>query len=147
MNDIKDVPFDDVETGLLDGLKAEFEELADAPGEPVDFHVGTELPPPGAPVGKRLVDRGIFALVEILGGTDTGLSDYPIVSIEVFGRSRAETYALAEAIRVWLLAAPLVAGGVAIDKAATRTRPRKLPELADGVRRWGATYELSVRRR
>jgi len=144
MTGMETVVFPDVESGLLDGLKGRFAELADGDG-PVDYHVGADVPRAGA--RPTLMERLPFVRVQILSGSDNFFSDFPTVSIDVFGATRSATYPLAEAIRAWLLAAPLVAGGVAIDSATTRSRPAWLPWEGDNVRRRGATYELSVRRR
>lgn len=132
-------PFKDVHTALLDGLKSDIEGLADPTGE-LDYHVGSETPAAGG-----VEERGLFVVVEMRGGSDTFFTDHPVVSVEVLGRSRSETYATSEAIRAWLLAKPVLPGPVVIDSATTRTRPQQLPSV--GMRRWGATYEISVRRR
>lgn len=136
--------FPDIHNGLIDWLKATFPELADPDGE-VDYHVGGERPRPGE--SPTLRDRGLFILCEIATGTDNRVTDFVTVRIEAFGTSRAAIYSLSEEIRTEILAAPFVAGGVAVDNATTRMRPIKLPWDGDGVGRYGATYELSVRRR
>lgn len=136
--------FQDIENGLIDWLKATFTELADPAGE-TDYYVGGKVPIPGEVPALR--DRGLFVTSEIISGTDNQITDFVTVRIEVFGTSRATTYALSEEIRSKLLAAPFVAGGVAVDNATTRMRPIRLPWDGDGVGRYGATYEISVRRR
>lgn len=140
-----EILFKDVHTALLDWLKAAFPELADPPGGPADFHVGSETPAAGARLG--LLERLPFVTVEDAGGSDNFFSDYPIYWISVFGRRRADAYDLIEAIRARLLAAPLVAGGVVIDTVETRTRPGRLPWEGTDVHRWGASFQLGVRRR
>jgi hypothetical protein len=130
--------FKDVHTGLLDGLKRDVAGLADPPGK-LDWHVGSSTP-----AAAGVEERGLFVVVEMRGGTDDFFTDHPVVFFEVLGRSRAETYATSEAIRAWLLALPVLPGPVVIDNATTRTRPQQLP--SEGMRRWGASYELSVRR-
>lgn len=136
------VPFKDVEKALTVWLAETFFDPSDVG---TWLHVGTELPDAGSKLS--LVARDPFVLVQIAGGADNFFTDQPTVRIEVFGRTRTTTYDLSEAIRMRLLAAPLVAGGVVIDSAATRMRPAQLPWEGDKVRRRGATYELSVRRR
>lgn len=136
--------FKDVEAGLLDGLKAHFPQLADPVGR-LDYHVGTE--PPKAGSRPSVAERGLFVWLDFSTGSDDFFTDYPTVWVNVLGASRQAVYDLSEAIRSWLLAAPLVVGGVAIDTVTTRTRPVSLPWEGDGIRRRGASYELSVRRR
>lgn len=132
--------FADIEAALLDWAKSQFSELVDDPGK-VDTHVGAEMP------GPSLAERMPFAWIRRTGGSDLFLTDYPVVDIDIFGRTRRDAYDLAESIRVRLLATPVLAGGVVIDTATTRTSPTRLPWDNENVRRWGATYELSVRRR
>ena len=130
--------FPDIEAAFLDWLKATFPELADAGGK-VDLHVGSE--PPGPSLDTRLP----FVVARRMGGPDDFFTDYPVIDIDVFGRSRAQAYDLAEGVRTALLAKPRV-GGVTIDTVQTRTFMRR-PWENTQIRRWGATYELSARRR
>lgn len=130
--------FPDIEAALLDWLKATFPELADADGK-VDLHVGSE--PPGPSLDARLP----FVVVARVGGPDDFHTDYPVVDIDVFGAGRRQAYDLAEGVRTALLAKPQV-GGVTIDTVRTRTFMRR-PWDNPKIRRWGATYELSARRR
>lgn len=132
--------FPDIEAAVLDWLKAEFAILADEAGE-VDTHVGADMP------GVSLESRLPFVWARRTGGADRFFSDYPVVDIDVFGSTRRAAYDLSESIRAKLLAAPVLAGGVVIDTATTRTSPIRLPWDNEKVRRWGATYELSARRR
>lgn len=137
--------FPDIETGLLDWLKATFPQLADPPDGPADLHVGYGTPEAGS--RPTLAERGLYVAIEFVGGADDFFNDHPTYSFDVFGPGRQATYDLSEAIRTRLLAAPFVAGGVAIDSVTTRTRPAPAPWSGDGVKRRRATYEFSVRRR
>lgn len=132
--------FPDVEAALLDWLKATFAELGDPAGE-LDFHVGAEMPGPG------LAERLPFVWARRVGGASTRLADYPVVEVDTFGHARQQTYDLAQSIHVALSAAPVLAGGVVIDTIETRVAPVRRPWDNPNVRRWAATYELSVRRR
>lgn len=84
--------------------------------------------------------------VRVVGGPGGQVHDYPEVDIDVFGPTRERAYAVCEGLHTELLAAPLNLGG-AIDTVMNRVRPRRLPWDNPRVRRYGATYELSARRR
>lgn len=129
----------DIEMALLDWVKTIDPALADEDGM-VDTHVGNDTP------GPSLDQRLPFVVIERVGGPDTLHTDYPVISVDVFGRNRMEAYDVAESIRTGLLTPLLFAGGVVIDSATTRTFA-KAPWGNPAVFRWGATYELSVRRR
>lgn len=87
-----------------------------------------------------------FILVVAGTGDDDGLTDYPLVDVEVFAPTRAMAYALAEDIRARLLEAPHRVNGVIIDFVRTTIRPRRLPWANEQIRRFAATYRFSARR-
>lgn len=89
-----------------------------------------------------------FIRVQRTGGGDDLITDSAKVSIDAFGATRDDAYSLAEQIRQILLKNPIVANGYVIDHVATGVGPTDIPWGADAsnVRRFNASYTLSVRR-
>lgn len=132
--------FPDSEKILILGLEEEFNELAQEVADGT-LHVDTETP-------ADLENVLPFVRVGRVAGTDDRFTDRAIMDVEVFAGTRQAAYDLSEAIRTWLLAAPHRVGGVGIiDKAFTEVGPRSLPWDNENVRRRGATYRISTRRR
>jgi hypothetical protein len=126
----------DIETVLQD-LLAPFVGGAD--------HVGSETP-------DDLQDWLPFVRVNRIGGGDDGIhTDTAAVDVDVFGTRRTPTWALAEEIREFLLATPLVlateAGDVVVDRVTTDVAPFQPPGNPDeNVRRFTSSYTASFRR-
>lgn len=110
-----------------------------------DGRVGTQRP-------EQLLSRLPFLLVYRFGGGDDGVTDVAELGVEVFASSYAEGQPLAEAARQALLAAAATAvtvpsgRRVSVDDVVTLTAPVEAPYGGDDVRRWTATYRVSVRR-
>ncbi len=88
-----------------------------------------------------------FIRIRRVGGGDDGISDLPVVDVEVFHSTAATGESLAEAVRQWLTAGavPYSTLGV-IDRVEVLTGPQELPWTDARIRRFGATYRLTARR-
>ena len=129
-------PFPDVEVVLMDGLEARFVEL-----EAGD--VGTVTP---SNLATRLGQGRYFVRVGRVTGLDDRINDYPVVDVDVFGRTRSSARTLAEGIRAWLLGYPLYVGTVTLDRVRTETAPFRAPWKDETVWRFLATYQITTRR-
>lgn len=130
--------FPDVEDVLL--------QLLDGLGD-----VGTFLPsdlkdrldPVGGPPGT-------FHRVYRFAGPDDGITDRPVIGIATFASTRAVGQPSAEAVRQRMIAAPhtiaTATGTVVIDTATTAEAPHEVPWGDSAVRRWEASYRLTLRR-
>lgn len=91
-----------------------------------------------------------FVRVERIGGPRTRLNDHPLVDIDVLARTRDDARSLAERISTLLFSYPgmVVVGsrGVKFDSVDNPRTPARVPFDDDTVRRYGATYQISVRR-
>ena len=102
-----------------------------------------EATPPGSDLPGQLP----FAWVRVVGGPTRPLTDYPELEVDVFGGTFAQAYDVAVEIQQELLAAPHFMGGVVVETVVNPLRPHERPWAYTQVRRVGAIYELSVRRR
>lgn len=84
--------------------------------------------------------------VTILGGTDdTFLVDRPLVDIDTYGSSLIEGEQLAQEARSALYSAiGEIYNGAVLTRVVTSVAPRWIPTDRTDVRRFGATYQLSV---
>lgn len=72
--------------------------------------------------------------------------DRPVVDVDSYGSSREEAQTLAERVRaalMWQLPGEVVEGNV-FTRVRTVVGPRLLPHANQNVRRYSATYELSL---
>jgi hypothetical protein len=85
------------------------------------------------------------------GGSDDGITDYPVVEITCYGagdQPRADAWALAGQVREHLLAARgHLFGGALCDDVRTATPPAQIPELNPEIRSVTHSYVLAFRRR
>lgn len=130
-------PFPDTE----EALALLIEQWRDADSLPA-LEVGGDLPVDLA--------SGSYVFLERIGGSRTRLNDYPTVDVEVFAPGRAAARSLSESIDALILGYPhgVTVGSekVVIDAAASLRTPTLLPWEDSRVKRYGATYQLSVRR-
>lgn len=126
--------FPDVEVMVMDGLEAAFPTLIG--------RVATETP---ADLQTRL-ETGDFVRVGLVTGSDNRFTNFSVVDIDVFSRTRQGSHDLAELIRAWLLGYPLTVGTATIDRVVTETAPFQAPWEDENVRRRLATYRISTRR-
>ncbi len=130
-NDLR--PFEPAEQVALDLLLAGFPDDIDDSGTTLDG-----------------IDPAQTSLrVTRVGGPSTRLNSYPVLDIEVFAPTYAAAVSLSERISAYLLGYPrsVESGGriVVIDLVEETRPPVELP-WDDNVRRFGATYQFSVRR-
>jgi hypothetical protein len=95
--------------------------------------------------------------VERIGGTDNGVTDRPRVRVTSFGATRQLAWRSAREIQQILAAAPgtLITGpnvtpeypgGVMLDRVATATGAKQIPELGRDARQVEVVYEVDLRR-
>ncbi len=120
--------FPDVQRVLVDDL----ETLAG------DEHTGIQTPADLA---------GVLPFVRIMrtGGWSDRLNDFSTVDIDVFAGSYGEAEELAERVRQRLVGPPPPVG--ALDRVVCEVAPRELPWGLNEIRRFGATYSITARRR
>jgi hypothetical protein len=130
-------PFPDIIDGLKILFAQWFPELATQPDD--DFRVGRVFPP-------NLQDRLPFVRMADIGGNDDGLTDTPLIDIDVFHQTFAQARDLSKGIQVRLLGYPHRVGSLVIDEVRTAMRPHDVPWDDDRVRRFYSSYQISARR-
>lgn len=116
---------------ILDWIEANFDVA----------RTGTNMP------GPDLTEGTPFVWARFVGGPTVRLVDYPRLEVDVFGGSYRQAYDVAVGIQNGLLAAPVILAGAVIDTVDNPLRPTERPWPNAEVRRIGAEYELSARRR
>lgn len=111
----------------------------DDPDDPSDFRIGRVFPP-------DLFAKLPFVRLRDIGGNDDGLTDFPLVDVDVFHFTFDQARALAKGIRARLLSYPHHAGTTVLDKVRTAMRPHDVPWDDDRVARFYASYTISARR-
>ncbi len=102
-------------------------------------HTGTETP---ASFDGMLP----FARVLRAGGPSTWLNDHPTIDVDVFAALYDDAIRYSEIVREWLVGPP--SGLFVVDRAECSIGPVERPWGDNtGVRRVGATYQLTLRRR
>lgn len=117
---------------------SEFEPLPDG-----TFRTGRVYPPD---VQDLIAEGKYFARVKDIGGNDDGLTDRPLIDVDILGSTFAGTRDLAFGIQARLLGYPWRAGSTVIDKVRTAMRPHDVPWDDDNTFRFYASYTISVRR-
>ena len=87
----------------------------------------------------------LFARVAVIGGKDDGITDTPLVDVDVFSNTYAAARGLAEDVRQGLRPRVRMRSAT-IDTVRTDVSPRELPWGNANVRRISATYQISFRR-
>lgn len=100
----------------------------------------------GIETPANLQDRLPFIRIRNLGGPNDGITTYPTVDIDVFSSTRDTGYGLAEDIHQLLLTQHNRTASGQIDFVETEVSPVEMPWADDNVRRFFATYRLSLRR-
>lgn len=88
---------------------------------------------------------GLFVRVGVVGGSDDGITDNPLVDVDVFASTYAAARGLAEDVRQGLRPRVRMRSAT-IDRVRTDVSPRELPWGNANVRRISATYQISFRR-
>jgi hypothetical protein len=130
----------------VDGLKIllprwfpELETQDDGTPEGI-FHVGRAFP-------DDMQAQLPYVRCRDIGGNDDGLTDVPLIDIDVFHSSFRAAKNLAKDIRAKLLGYPhRVEGLLIIDRVKTAMRPHDVPWEDDRVFRQYSSYQISARR-
>lgn len=109
----------------------------------LDFRTGRVFPPD---LQDTIVAGDFFARVADIGGNDDGLTDRPLVDIQVFGSTYKGTRDLAKGIQSRLLGYPWRVGSTVIDKVRTAMRPHEVPWGDDRITSFYSSYTVSARR-
>lgn len=99
---------------------------------------GTETP-------DDLQDHLPFVRVRRITGDSTWLNDHPVVEVDVFATTQEAAWRLAEDIRDFIVGPP--PPHPLFDRIDCEQGPRELPWADPRVRRWGADYRVTSRRR
>jgi hypothetical protein len=131
-------PYPDTTGAVMDLIVQWFpDEFTAIEGE--DFRVGRVFPP-------HVEKYPYFCRVNDIGGNDDGITDRPLIDIDVLARSFAEAQRLALGIQARLLGYPWRVGTTVIDQARTAMRPHAVPWDDDNTFRQYASYSVSARR-
>lgn len=114
-----------------------YPELATRPGG--DYRVGRVFPP-------DLFDKLPYVRVRDIGGNDDGLTDVPLVDVDVFHTSFDNARDLCKGIQARLLMYPHVVRSTVIDQVRTAMRPHDVPWDDDRIFRFYSSYQVSARR-
>jgi len=88
----------------------------------------------------------MFVRVTDIGGNDDGITDRPLIDIDVFADTFERARDYAKGIQSRLLGYPWRAGSTVIDKVRTAMRPHDVPWDDDNTFRFYASYTISARR-
>jgi hypothetical protein len=125
---VSDELFQDTELALITWVKT-VEGVAHA-GSVTDTTLSTKL---------------TFVRVMRIGGQDDGVTDRAVVDIDVLAATRGQAWLVAERIRAGLQPRTR-AGAAIIDSVRTSVSPRQLPWSNDNIKRYSATYGITLRR-
>ena len=109
------------------------------PREDDEFRTGRVFPP-------NVQQNLPFCRITDIGGNDDGLTDRPLIDIDVLAGTFADARRLAVGIQARLLGAPWKAGPVVLDNVRTAMRPHSVPWDDERVHRYYASYVVGVRR-
>lgn len=87
-----------------------------------------------------------FCRVQDIGGNDDGLTDRPLIDVDILAPSFAEARRLAVGVQARLLGYPWRAGTTVLDQVRTAMRPHAVPWDDDNIHRYYASYGISARR-
>lgn len=107
------------------------------------YRTGRVFPPD---VQQYIANGEVFCRVNDIGGNDDGLTDHPLIDVDVLASTFARARDLAYGIRARLLGYPWRVGTTVIDKARTAMRPHPVPWDDDNTFRFYASYTVSGRR-
>jgi hypothetical protein len=104
----------------------------------------------GSRVGTRFPSdlTGLLPFIRVVrqGGTDDGVSDYPILYITVLSASISEGETLSERIRQKLTTEKLRLGSIVVDRVKCDAGAVELEPWAPGISRFEAQYTAVFRR-
>jgi hypothetical protein len=135
---IKNIPYPDTVDGLKVLLPQWYPELETE--DDGTFHVGRIFP-------DDMQSHLPYVRARDIGGNDDGLTDIPLIDIDVFHSSFRAARDLALGIQAHLLGYPHRVGGlIVIDRVSTAMRPHDVPWEDDRVFRQYSSYQISARR-
>jgi hypothetical protein len=129
--------FPDLTEALMDLFIRWYPVLATQPGG--DFRVGRVFP-------EGLQSKLPYVRVRDIGGNDDGLTDVPLIDVDVFHTGFNAARDLSKGIQRNLLGTPHVVNGVVIDLVRTAMRPHDVPWDDDRVYRFYSSYQVGARR-
>lgn len=113
----------------------EFAPLADG-----TFRTGRVFPP-------NVQDMLPFCRVTDIGGNDDGITDRPLIDVDIMAATFKQARDLAVGVQARVLGCPWRASnGVVLDRARTAMRPHDVPWDDDNVFRFYGSYIISARR-
>lgn len=107
--------------------------------QPDGFRTGRVFPP-------NVQGKLPFGRVTDIGGNDDGLTDYPLIDVDILAATFAQARDLSKGIQARLLGYPWRAGSTVIDKVRTAMRPHAVPWDDDNTFRFYSSYKISARR-
>lgn len=107
------------------------------------YHTGRVFP---QDLPELIVGGQAFCRVTDIGGNDDGLTDHPLIDVDVFANDFDRARDLAFGIQARLLGYPWRAGTTVIDQARTAMRPHPVPWDDDRIFRFYSSYTISARR-
>lgn len=130
---------------ILDEAVAEliaswYPDLSTPEDDPSEYRVGQKFP------NRELFEVLPFVRVRDIGGNDDGLTDTPLIDIDVFHSTYAEVRDLAMDIQARLLRYPHRVGTTIIDEVHTAMRPHDVPWDDERISRFYSSYLVSARR-
>lgn len=135
-------PYPDVAQAVMflieEWYPVEFAPLVDG-----SFRTGRVYPPN---LQDHIAEGRYFARIQDIGGNDDGLTDRPLIDVDILGLTFKGTQDLALGIQAHLLGYPWRAGSTVIDKVRTAMRPHSVPWDDDNTFRFYASYTISARR-
>lgn len=114
------------------------------PEDPV-YRTGRGFPP-DLPDLILTPPGGAYCRVQDIGGNDDGITDRPLIDVDIFAGSYAKARDLAFGVQARLMGYPWRAGTTVIDKARTAMRPHAVPWDDDRIFRFYSSYTISARR-
>lgn len=108
-----------------------------------DYRTGRDFPPD---LPTLIANNQVYARVQDIGGNDDGLTDRPLIDVDIFAGSYARARDLARGVQARLLGYPWRVGSTVIDKVRTALRPHAVPWDDDNTFRFYGSYTISARR-
>jgi hypothetical protein len=134
-------PYPDVAKAVMLLVESWFPEDFAPIGE--DYRTGRVFPPN---LQDTIAAGGAFCRVTDIGGNDDGLTDHPLIDVDVLAPSFKRARDLSLGIQARLLGYPWRAGSTVIDKVRTAMRPHDVPWDDDNTFRFYSSYTISARR-
>lgn len=131
-----DRPYPDLEDAVMDLLPSWYPELTTVGS---NFKVGRIFP-------ENLISKLPYVRVTGIGGNDDGLTDTPLIDIDVFHLTFTQARDLAKGIQGHLLRYPHRVGSTVIDQVRTAMRPHDVPWDDDRIFRFYSSYQVSAGR-